>query len=632
MEEQPDHKAIERRQHSELINGYHLPQSHLEAEFLSELEELVGRWMGQYMTENPGFNEGRFWGIFATAASGLELAIRSSTARKTTWERPAVHLKYSVPYDVSGRSLYTHVGFTQPPPFSNSEMRDLLRQAMTRWQDSDVLSVFSDNVVLCLSGGNAKVYDASGQVFMLTDRQGSQKKEELDRLTVLRTKRFAPIQGTVLDPKNGSSQEYRITLIVSCCQLTIDTDSRTAYHSMLVGIECEGFHLSKWSAEDRDGIWTTLYDSLRQNLPDEIGHEIASAPAFEVVPTDEIEKWVKVGLHAELLKFVTKKSAVLSDTFEASATGKPETSSAPRVWGLDLTPAESRALIAVQQLLDATNYEGNRPGKRVDLGEGRFKGVIPELRFTATEYLKMWGVKKYTTGRGRQEYSGEQRKQALGALLSLAKKERLYIYNRVGWDKIDKRSGKSTSALVEGKDPLIVIIKGQEAIEHSVAGKADAAATSLRELVIRPSPLLVDQVNDYYLLKPASQHDEIQRVVGRGSKYIYAFIDYLRVEVAKREIASRGKGNTNWTIEINQENLARTLRMDGYLQRRQLGKIRQTLLKCYAVAYKLGYLRTFATEPGKTIEKEVLQLNPYRFRWEGIVEEAMLLQRRYFGS
>ena len=119
-----------------------------------------------------------------------------------------------------------------------------------------------------------------------------------------------------------------------------------------------------------------------------------------------LNKQVRVSLHAEMQKFGSKPDPTKCSTEQSI--------------GLDLSYTESRALFAVQKLLDPTIYKGNiTPVELKDEGY-RYAGSIPQLVVTKSEYLEAYGVYKYKTTRNKLEYSGSERKTAIDALERLA--------------------------------------------------------------------------------------------------------------------------------------------------------------------------------------------------------------------
>src|SRR5436309_1211398 len=95
---------------------------------------------------------------------------------------------------------------------------------------------------------------------------------------------------------------------------------------------------------------------------------------------------VRVSLHAEMQKFGRK------------TTGNT---------GLELSHTESRALFAVQKLLDSTNYSGNVEAQQTPPDHpSKYAGKLPRVVFKTSEYLAAYGLRKYKSARKKLEFSG----------------------------------------------------------------------------------------------------------------------------------------------------------------------------------------------------------------------------------
>jgi hypothetical protein len=195
------------------------------------------------------------------------------------------------------------------------------------------------------------------------------------------------------------------------------------------------------------------------------------------------------------------------------------------------------------------------------------------------------------------------------------------VYKRVYWEKDKKGKDEERVHRVETIDTLIKITQGWEALTKQEdrildTGKSTKATDDkLKVIAISPCPILVDQVDRYFVPKPAACYQEIKLLVGYASKYVYRFVDFLLTEVAQREIASKGKGNQNWTIERSPETLAYALRMDAWIKNKQWKQIRGSLKKCYQTSQSLGYLTAYQMDiADKTKTLDRLTLNPEKFR------------------
>ncbi len=283
--------------------------------------------------------------------------------------------------------------------------------------------------------------------------------------------------------------------------------------------------------------------------------------------------------------------------------------------GIVLSLNENKALFAIQKLLDKTNYEGNIDGVQTNADENsfRFCGMIPRLQFCPVEYLKAYGLQRKRTSRGYQEYSANERKQALDALRSLADKKFKIVYKRTHWD--DDNKDALTDVIVTDT-PLIKIAWGILGMTADEKKKYDNDEFTEEELLRRStigieiSPILVDQIDGYYILLPDTLFTDIKQQLNKGkySQYIPLFIEWL---ILQAEIQRRAK--TGWKIAINYKKLAYKLRMDKLIQRRKWNEIKEQLSECYYVAMQLGYITSWETTDGKFETKEVFHLNRDRF-------------------
>jgi hypothetical protein len=254
---------------------------------------------------------------------------------------------------------------------------------------------------------------------------------------------------------------------------------------------------------------------------------------------------------------------------------------------LELSYTESRALFAVQMLLSDTDYKGNtKPEQFTDDVNWKYKGELPGLKISVSEYLDAYGVNKYKTKRNKMEYSGTERKTATGALERLAQRNFLFKYERTCWEA---KKNSSTKETIEVTAPLMVLQK------------------SGRNYIIYPSPILVDQIDTYFLWKPRNLFDKI----GGKDTTSVLFMDYLftRAEQAR---SKRGI----YTIKLEQETIAKALRLDKLIETRQWLRIRSRLNDLYEQAKELGYLSSYLIDQNgvKSDKIDVLTLNKETFK------------------
>lgn len=281
--------------------------------------------------------------------------------------------------------------------------------------------------------------------------------------------------------------------------------------------------------------------------------------------------------------------------------------------GLSLSLTENKALFALQKLLDKTNYKGNIDG-RVATPENTFhySGFLPRVQFTPAEYLDAYGLKRNTSGRGYQEFNSNERSEAMKALRSLADKKFKIIYERKRWDE----KKKMVTDVIITESSLIQIVWGLIGLDAEEKKKWDEGRFSETELMDRSTiavefaPILVDQIEGYFLLIPASFYEDIKAQVpaAKYSQYIPLFLEWL---ILQAEIQRRAK--TGWKIEINYKKLAEKLGMGKLIRQRKNKEIRANLEECYDIAIKLGYIEKATTEDGRYTTKEVIYLNKGMF-------------------
>jgi hypothetical protein len=301
----------------------------------------------------------------------------------------------------------------------------------------------------------------------------------------------------------------------------------------------------------------------------------------------------RASMHTELQKFKDSKKVRQLTLGELGDTEEAE--SIMEIHGLeDFTLSQDKALSALQILLDRTNYEGNVPDRDDLIPSSAYKGefVLPGLIITPDDYLHAYGLKK--TKRGG-EYNSNERQEALEALESLTEHRRICYQRR-------RFEGKKPvhDVIVETK-PLIAITKAYTGLTTQEASDVIYGQEKKRasRLLIEFTPLLVDQIDSFYLLKPIGMHREIQEIIGkrRGSRSLSLFISWLLTK------------NTS-TVKITIDNLAERLSLDYLIQSRHKKKLDEKLQECYQVAMKLGYLLDYK----ESFDTMTFTLNPEKYK------------------
>ncbi len=307
----------------------------------------------------------------------------------------------------------------------------------------------------------------------------------------------------------------------------------------------------------------------------------------------EAEPYFKAGMEVELQKFGKPKSSrqlLLGE--DADIRGGAIS------YGLDLTKPQARALHAVQKLLDATGYKGNLRGKDYSSTEFQWRGYIPALSFTPSEFYEAYGLKPAGDGR----YHGNQAQEALEALKSLMQPIYKVKYDREAGFKDGKkriRAVRWTGSLITsmGQDFQDVT---EEELELEDAGQ-ELPDRRNTKIAITPSILLLDGIDTgWYLLKPANFFTEIQALYP-GKKYpdeVYLFLNWLLTK-------------NKYSFGVNRDALAEILRMDSLIRNRRRAEIDKRITEALEVAKRLEYLLSYEIQPTGLID---MKLNPERIK------------------
>ena len=307
--------------------------------------------------------------------------------------------------------------------------------------------------------------------------------------------------------------------------------------------------------------------------------------------TQEAEPYFKAGMELELQKFGKPEYSQLLLGEDA------DIQQGDISYGLELSETQDRALHAIQKLLDDTDYQGNLEGEEIRSIDFKWRGYIPTLSMTYTEYYEAYGLKPAGDGR----YHGAQTQQALEALKSLMTTSYQMVYKR----KVPK-GGKMIIEAIRVTAPIISSVGEafqditEEELEQVTAGQELPDRRNTR-IIITPSPIMLDRVHEgWYLLKPAGLHTEIQALYD-GKRYpraISLFIEWL-LTLNKKD------------FKIGRDKLAVILRMDSLIRNRRRAEIDNRIREALDVAKNLEYLLSYEIQSTGRID---MKLNPERIK------------------
>ena len=560
--------------------------------------------------KNPELNLNSLSKLLNHFVFSLKSSIENPEEKNINWEHPFVQLEYPIEIDDNGSEII----FIKEKDY-------FVEKAL----EKDYIEIFR-NITKDITLTRDKTRSRHNLPDIVVDEI---KKVSPDQQSEI-INQYLNIEPIVINPMPGKP-----VLIINFYPVVIDNEANRKFYPVVVGLKCDGFKPSRWTEKTKVEFWKNILKyisniSPKVNLTFDFNNEPNDIPLPEpdIKALNNKNKLIKTSLHTELQKFGKKpkhKSDSVFDLVPAPIdedTKKDIATYQINVVGIDNTHAQNMALFALQKLLHETNYKGNIEGKKLSKEENSFKftGHLPFMKFTPSQYLDAYGVKKKQTSRNKYEFNSNERAEALKALRELSDKKYLYYYERKYW-----KDGKEVLDIIKTVRPLFSIVEGYEAIDISERDEVLSEQTDekLNFIVIEPCPMLVDQIDTYFVLKPANCYQEIRLLVGKTSRHVPLFIDYLRAEVTKREISLRSKGEIDWVIEINYENLAYKLRMESFINTKQIKRIKQTLEKCYKIATQLGYLLDHKTLYGQNKEIERLVLNPDKFKRVKEIDEEI---------
>lgn len=569
----------------------------------NNVEDNLRTFIDTIKESNPNIYLDSLLTLIVSFVNILKESIENEDIKDINWENPSIKLDYLISTDETSNEII----FLKQPKTNNFVENTIGKHYI------DVFKAITKGIYIVKIKNNS--------VRNIPDSVLKEFKELDYEKQIIAIDRYLKITPLIIRPNIAKPG-----LTINVHPLTIDKNLNQKFFSVSLNIDINNFKPSKWSEKTLREFWKTIIEHILSK-PSEIKSEnilnsdFISLPTPDMKPINNTNKLIKTSLHTELQKFGKKPKKYQSSIFDMldpidEETKKDITGYQINVVGIENTQAQNQALFAIQKLLDQTGYKGNIKGNQLNSDDNSFKfnGTLPYLKFTFSDYLEAYGVNKKKTSRGKMEYNSNERSESIKALNELSQKKYIFYYARKYW-----KDGKELFDVIKTVRPIFNIIEGYEAVEDSDINIMNTGETSdslnekLKVIAIEPCPILVDQIDTYFVLKPANCYEEIKLLVGKTSKYVPLFIDFLRAEVAKREINSR-KNDINWTMEFNYETLAHKLRMEGFIKAKQTKRIKQSLEKCYKIASQLGYLINYQTIKGSNMEIEQLSLNPDKFK------------------
>lgn len=281
-------------------------------------------------------------------------------------------------------------------------------------------------------------------------------------------------------------------------------------------------------------------------------------------------------------------------------------------YGVELTPLQDKVKNAILSKFKHSKEQGligNLPAKSKEeyLQEyygGKepeiFKNIfnIPRIKIIQTELFRLCGCKEYTEkDTGYKYFDTRETSRILEGLSHLAEHRYCFYYLRAKQDL----NGKYI--LDENKKYIIEEVR---AVGTLFTLYTIAKEGRLSHYEIEPSPIYLDQIQNYFMIIPLEWEDEVKRItkVNRVGSYTMRFLLWLRLQF---ETKRRNPFNKDYTIKKEYIAIAKEVfNMPESKYKKNRKSTMRDIEKAYKTAVKVGYLLNYKI--GSTID--TLVLNP----------------------
>jgi len=326
----------------------------------------------------------------------------------------------------------------------------------------------------------------------------------------------------------------------------------------------------------------------------------------ETLPTDHDGSSTQIGLHSVKNLLGSEEQLTLFSERRSALTelGLPRNSDLKK-FGFDLNDFEQRILEAILYGFTQSKYQGNTDpvnleaiSKNKSLSK---ENVSPYKNITQIPCLKT-SQRKIMNWAGLKTNSVANFQRTEEALKKIGSTSYCFYYSRLAFDDqgnpIKKKDGSWKKEEVMAIDNLFTI----KAIRNENSGKVD-----YYELV--PSPIFLDQRENYFMLIPYDWREEVQKFVGRRktSSYTLRFLLFLMYQF---ELKRRSpKESKPYKIAWSPKEIAKAIKISETEMKRKKGKVDALLTSAYEVAKQLGYLSDFE----RTSTVDILWLNEDKY-------------------
>lgn len=264
------------------------------------------------------------------------------------------------------------------------------------------------------------------------------------------------------------------------------------------------------------------------------------------------------------------------------------------ITGLGLNVGETKALCAIQKLLEETNYQGHALTREKQGQLGIFR--CPILFISITKYLEAYELEKNSNNK----YNSRQREEAIKNLQSLENKRTIFFEKGYFQRGKRKKEGEWISNIIEIKAQLIALEKLYSLPKKLASTTTEAEKINrYRYFKIMCSPLLFYQINENYILKPKGLFKAIEETANKSNKKASKSIYNLILCLLQNDIKK---------LQLFRSTLIDKLELQYLEKQRHQTRINETIEESLRIAYELGFLLSYDYDPSS--EKYLLNPNP----------------------
>ncbi|MES2389284.1 MAG: hypothetical protein V4543_14885 [Bacteroidota bacterium] len=257
------------------------------------------------------------------------------------------------------------------------------------------------------------------------------------------------------------------------------------------------------------------------------------------------------------------------------------------VYGIKVSPAEDRLMMAIQKMLWYKSTK-DKKGKLISAGNmpahrdmyGGESTDFPALRFTPAELYK-----EYT---GKTDYSGAEALYIKDTITKLEQRRFLIVYKRKYVQRSARGKSEQREQRIEEYMPLLRIVRYYD-LTSEEAAKIDKGDRELKEkkgeIVVIMNPLFIDQIDTKFIEYPNNINQRTAIAAG-GNRKVTQSINNLRDHLLRAISSNKRKDNA--ITEVNRDKLPFLLGLDKYVKESRQKLLNDSIQKALETVARMG--------------------------------------------